>query len=188
MNVLPLERANAILGPKWLFTLLVNFFFAYFFNFDMYYVRCLRNILRSSQRLNIGVGAWVTCIQMLLQPSISYHGDFCIYNRNKVGYSSSWATRRVGEESFLIKQQRPPASPFPQCTESSLDSGGNMIVGALETAVCKGSQELAFFVKGLGVLLLIPDATFFLSLLALSTISKMKLQIARIRCLLETIL
>lgn len=44
-----------------------------------------------------------------------------------------------------------------------------MIVGALETAVCKGSQELAFFVKGLRVLLLIPGASFSLSLLALST-------------------
>lgn len=55
MNVLSLERANAILGPKWLFTLLVNFFFAYFFNLDMCYVRCLRNILRSSQLFEFGV-------------------------------------------------------------------------------------------------------------------------------------
>lgn len=65
-------------------------------------------------------------------------------SRNKVSYTSSSTTRRVGKESFLIKQQRPPPPPFPQWRESSQDSGGNMTVGAFETAVCRErSQEPA---------------------------------------------
>lgn len=84
------------------------------------------------------------CIQVLLQLSISYHGEFSIYSRNKVSYTSSSTTRRVGKESFLIKRQRPPLPPFPQWIESSQDSGGYMTVGAFETAVCRErSQEPA---------------------------------------------